>query len=239
MFTAAKSDDIIKRAEEKARAKEAPVTFVGKEGFTMLPEVSASLKILTTFDAQCINDLSLECISTLEKKGEWDSDRIHSIKEKHTILSADDLLKAVTGLYFISRAAVRDHVPLSKIKKDMISLGFKADIADVFVHHIHSNRFNIERVSMRNRIHYPRLERLKWRIDLTISSSRLKRVMVPTVTMQFFLDNGRIVNIDLSVEKFHVLRYNVAKLLLQMGTLNRHPMIRIMNQLEEEARRGM
>jgi len=40
MFTGTKPDELIKRAEEKARAKEPPVTFVGKEGVSMKPEIS-------------------------------------------------------------------------------------------------------------------------------------------------------------------------------------------------------
>lgn len=44
--------------------------------------------------------------------------------------------------------------------------------------------------------------------------------------------DGRIVTFELTIEMFNQLRYSVAKVLHEMQSLERHPIIRIVNEFK-------
>ncbi|XP_008546461.1 COMM domain-containing protein 5 [Microplitis demolitor] len=66
---------------------------------------------------------------------------------------------------------------------------------------------------------FPALKSCRWRIDITISTSILSRVMEPTILMEWTLSNGKKYLFELSLSKFHLMRYTVATLLLKMYDL--------------------
>ena len=68
--------------------------------------------------------------------------------------------------------------------------------------------------------HFPGLSTVRWRVDITISSSVLSRVLEPNLIMEFVLSDGQRVTFELSVSKFHKLRFTVASLLKEMDLLN-------------------
>lgn len=47
------------------------------------------------------------------------------------------------------------------------------------------------------------------------------------------LEDGTIRTFEVSVEQFNQLRYNVAKVLNDMQTLERHPIIKIVNEFKK------
>ena len=71
------------------------------------------------------------------------------------------------------------------------------------------------------------------RVDVTISSSFLSRALRPTILMEMTLSDGRVKCFEMPVEVFHELRYNVAKVLKGMRTLERHPVMRIAFDMEK------
>ncbi len=79
----------------------------------------------------------------------------------------------------------------------------------------------------RSAVRYPTLEELKWRVDVTISSSSLSRVLKPTILMQTTTSDGKQKSFELSLDKFHELRYNVAKVLKDMEDLEKMPILKI------------
>mmetsp|Transcript_19442 Transcript_19442/g.23257 ORF Transcript_19442/g.23257 Transcript_19442/m.23257 type:complete len:115 (+) Transcript_19442:229-573(+) len=65
----------------------------------------------------------------------------------------------------------------------------------------------------------PHLEDLRWRVEVTLSSSTVSRVLRPTVLMRMKLSDGRIHLVELPVDKFHELRHAVARSLHEMETV--------------------
>lgn len=63
---------------------------------------------------------------------------------------------------------------------------------------------------------YTHLISCKWRIDITISSSILNRVLEPHIIMEWTFNNGEHQIFELSLSKFHQLRHAVASILLDM-----------------------
>lgn len=62
-------------------------------------------------------------------------------------------------------------------------------------------------------ISYPRLESLDYRVDVTITTSEMDRVLKPTVLMRMVDDKGDIRTFEMNPEQFHKLRYSVARVL--------------------------
>merc|ERR1711879_261899 len=69
---------------------------------------------------------------------------------------------------------------------------------------------------------YPGFRELRWRLDVTWATSALKRVLRPSLLLCWTLEDGRIYNMECSIEKFSELRYNVALLLREMQTQHRN-----------------
>ncbi|XP_012349141.1 uncharacterized protein LOC100867462 isoform X2 [Apis florea] len=63
---------------------------------------------------------------------------------------------------------------------------------------------------------YPHLISCKWRIDITISSSVLNRVLEPYIIMEWTFNNGKRQIFELSLPKFHQLRHAIATILVEM-----------------------
>merc|ERR1719384_2824215 len=68
-------------------------------------------------------------------------------------------------------------------------------------------------------VSYPHFENLRWRLDVTISNSNLKRVLKPSLVLSITLSDGRIKYMECSVDKFHELRFNVSRVLREMQVL--------------------
>ena len=65
----------------------------------------------------------------------------------------------------------------------------------------------------------PTLSALRWRLDVTISTSALHRVLRPALTMQATLSDGSTYAFHVSKQRFNELRYTAAKLLKDMQTV--------------------
>ena len=53
------------------------------------------------------------------------------------------------------------------------------------------------------------------------------------------LSNGIVKTFELSVEQFNQLRYGAAKVLQDMQMLERHPIMRIVNEFERKSEEGL
>jgi len=66
---------------------------------------------------------------------------------------------------------------------------------------------------------FPKVEDLRWRVDVHISNAVLNKLLKPAVLMQMVMKDGDVHTFEVSPEKFHDLRYNVAKLLREMDRM--------------------
>ncbi|EDQ89925.1 uncharacterized protein MONBRDRAFT_2798, partial [Monosiga brevicollis MX1] len=58
-----------------------------------------------------------------------------------------------------------------------------------------------------------RLVDVQWRVDVAVSTSSMKRSLVPTVLMQLTLSDGTLRTFEAPVNQFHKLRYTAAAML--------------------------
>lgn len=94
-------------------------------------------------------------------------------------------------------------------------------------------RQTIEKAAKENRIQLPKLQTLRWRVDVTVSSGSLSRIMRPNILFQMILKNGSMKTFEVSIAQFHQLRYNVANALNDMHTLDRHPIIKVVKDIQK------
>lgn len=66
---------------------------------------------------------------------------------------------------------------------------------------------------------YSHLVSCRWRIDITISSSILNRVLEPHIILEWIFDTGEKQTFELSLAKFHQLRHAIATILVEMQNI--------------------
>jgi len=135
------------------------------------------------------------------------------------------------GLDKVVRLALR--MPSSSIKKEhllqdlqelQLPEEFQEDIVSVVTG---SAREEIDESLMEGRPRLPTLEGLDWRVDVAISTGVLNRVLVRGVTVDMTTTDGDIHNFEMSVEKFHDLRFHVATVLNEMERLEKRSILKI------------
>ena len=135
------------------------------------------------------------------------------------------------GLFELLQASFRS--PEGTYKKrtyeeDLAYLKIPAEFAVSIAKEVFSSRrAEIDLAALENRIKLPGLKSFKWRVDVAISTSSLKRALKPSVLMQMTLDNGRIHTFEMPVDQFHKLRYNVAFVLKEIEDLEKRPAMQV------------
>ncbi len=69
----------------------------------------------------------------------------------------------------------------------------------------------------------PTVASLRWRVDVAISTSALKRALKPAVLMELALTTGAVHTFEIPVDQFHKLRYSVAYVLKELEDLEARP----------------
>ncbi|XP_035827377.1 COMM domain-containing protein 5 [Aplysia californica] len=90
-----------------------------------------------------------------------------------------------------------------------------------------STRASIDEQLENDRPRLPSLDHLDWRVDVTISTGVLNRVLARGVTMDMTLSDGSIRNFEMSVAKFQDLRFHVASVLNEMERLEKRSILKI------------
>jgi hypothetical protein len=84
-----------------------------------------------------------------------------------------------------------------------------------------------EAILTANRIRQPALASFDWRVDVTISTSSVDRVLKPTILVRLSTSDGKQKTFEMSVKKFHELRYHVSNVLNEMDAVEKHPILKI------------
>eukprot|EP01112_Ceratiomyxa_fruticulosa_P009221 TRINITY_DN2401_c0_g1_i1.p1 TRINITY_DN2401_c0_g1~~TRINITY_DN2401_c0_g1_i1.p1 ORF type:complete len:210 (+),score=33.90 TRINITY_DN2401_c0_g1_i1:173-802(+) len=132
-----------------------------------------------------------------------------------------------TGLMYIIRLAIKSRVSVENFQNDLADIRIPQPIITDLVTVLKKSRGNLESSALENRLKFPTLTSLRWRVDVIISSSNLARVLTPLLTMQVTDSAGEIRTFELTIDRFHELRYNVAKVLKDMEELEQLQILKI------------
>lgn len=146
-------------------------------------------------------------------------------------LTEESVCFIISGLYRLLQLALRSSQ--SSLKSEMLGEDLKElKIPDEFTADIISVVFGQRRPSLlkhalESGVHLNKLESLKWRVDVGISTSVLNRLLEPSVSMEMVLSNGSIHHLEIPMHKFHELRYNVAHVLKEIEVLEKRSILKI------------
>lgn len=160
-----------------------------------------------------------------------DTDFIQFQKSVTTNNTNADIGLIFTAIYTILRVAIAGKVSITTLNTDMKRLNYPIAAADDLCKALLSSRNKIEKSILNSRISFPRLQKLRWRVDVAISTGSLSRVMRPCIVMQLILDNKNIKTFEVSIDQFNQLRHSVAKILLDMQTIERHPIMKLVTEI--------
>merc|ERR1740117_2821838 len=157
-------------------------------------------------------------------------DAIRVAATTHAAHLSDEALSVSLGEDTDIDAAVRcvirqivrlaDKMPLANAKKNLIEeFKLPEEVAASMCDAIPERRADIETQLAVKAPVLPRMAELRWRVDVHISNSILRKKMKPNILMQVLFEDGRIKTFECSPEVFQDLRYNVTKLLHEMQRL--------------------
>lgn len=106
------------------------------------------------------------------------------------------------------------------------SMGFAAPLAKDLVEVALGRRGALQEALDRGVPRHPGLHRLRWRMDVAISSSSLAKVMRTVLLMEVTNTEGRVVTFEVPPERFAELRYGVAKALQESNAVYDNPLLR-------------
>lgn len=147
-------------------------------------------------------------------------------------LPEDTRLKLVADeaimLYFnfaleVLRAAIAQHTKDSTFSADLSKMQIKAEYVTELANAYKQRRESMTATADASRVALPSISGVRWRVDVAISTTSLSRVFKPTVLLQLTLSDGRVQDFECSLDKFHELRYSIAKSLKQAQDLQQHP----------------
>lgn len=149
-------------------------------------------------------------------------------------LDEQSFFQLVLGTYTVISTIFRKKVPVSIVEKDLTAMNFPPDVIPLFLKVTKQGRTFMEDSLQTTQVSIPHLHRFKWRVDITISSSTVQKIFRPTLLVTLIDTNGNMKTFEMSVQQFHGLRYKVAKALLAMQEVERHPIIRIIRAMDAE-----
>lgn len=154
------------------------VTFFGKSipesVIRSVPLLHAMLKddvsiiTLLAVDILNANDIS----TTIEKPNSC----------KH--IADDDFSVVLSGIYVTIKLIIRSKIHAKAIQSDLLKLHYPKSAIDVLLPVVQSRRALLESMMLSHRCRFPTIDKFRWRVDVTISSGLLSKVMRPNLLFQ-------------------------------------------------------
>ncbi|XP_072303159.1 COMM domain-containing protein 5 [Eucyclogobius newberryi] len=197
-------------------------------GAKIPPEIESMSRNLKDLDQDTFRKLLKAVVAALEGKDGRDS--LRSVSENCDV-PPEKLSHVVAGMYRVLSEAVRISTTTLKqeaFKDDLRDLKIPEDfISDFSSVAFGTRRAALECASAQSDPRLLRLELLRWRVDVTVSSGSLSRALQPSVVMQLKLSDGSYKQFEVPVSKFQELRYNVALILKEMNDLEKRNILKI------------
>lgn len=166
-------------------------------------------------------------IAEKEAETEGFRDLLLTLNHEGAALSGPALTSIFGGMYMLLRAAYRQRIEVLLFQASLNELQFPQEFAADLVHSYKKTRDPMAETFSRRHIMFPQVESFRWRVDVVLSTSSIEKMADPSILIEMQLSDGRSVQFECSVTKFHELRYNVARVLKDMGDLERAPILKL------------
>lgn len=139
------------------------------------------------------------------------------------VLADDSILLYFTFALDVLQAAIAQHTKDGTFMSDLGKMQIKAEYVSELANAYKQRREIMSQTVEASRVALPSIAGVRWRVDVAISTTSLSRVFKPTVLLQLSLNDGRVRDFECSLDKFHELRYAIAKSLKHAQDLQQHP----------------
>lgn len=205
--------------------------------YKYLQQILNNKNTSVTLNRNCFREL-LKTLSKLVTKQSNNESLVTSLEFEERIsaladqfqISSYHLTMIYASLFKLHRSALRmSSLKQEILKEDLIEfLKFPAEYATDFTSLVSSQkRENIDTLYFKMRPQLPTLKCVSWRVDVSISTSSLSRTLEPTILMQMHLSNGQKISFEMSINSFHLLRFNVAFVLKEIEDLLNRPTLKL------------
>jgi hypothetical protein len=132
-----------------------------------------------------------------------------------------------TGLYFILRSAIRQRLRYAEFVDQCTRLMMHEPVLKLVTQLYETKKEELIQVSKNRACWFNTVINVRWRVDITISTSVITRVFKPVLLLQLELSNGTVRTMEVSLQQFHELRLACATALNEMITVSNHPIMLI------------
>lgn len=94
--------------------------------------------------------------------------------------------KLLASIVAVLRTIIKNRAKVSDVRSSLSAIGFQDAFTEAIVQKLMTSRRELEYSAVVNGFHFNRLEKLRWRVDVTISCSALAKVMRPNILFQVF-----------------------------------------------------
>jgi len=149
---------------------------------------------------------------------------------KHSHVEKQQLTIIIAGLLALLRAIFR--IPESNMKPEALhsqleELKLPTNVVNDIVEVAFSqSRKKINHSAIMERTRFSTLKQFQWRVDVSISTSSLSRVLEPTIVVKMTLSNGSIKHFEIPMKMFHKLRCGVATVLKEIEDLEKRSILK-------------
>ena len=191
-------------------------------GFLVPPEIKSFFTIKKAFNLEK-NDWKniLNFVNQYLVEQNFSYDRFDELVTGLS-LTEEEMKGVVSAMITVAKSAFRNpNMRQEHFEDDLRNLKFPEACIGIFLKMLFgANRAIIDASVVESRVSLPRFLTLKWRVDVTISNTLLQRALIPTILCELLLKNGRANLFEMSLDKFHQLRFNVALVLKEMDELD-------------------
>merc|ERR1711990_458627 len=156
----------------------------------------------------------LQVSSELLGKGvDWD--KVDKIAQKLEF-NKSDVKAAFAAIRYIMSNAAKYDCEHGLLREELLQLGLPPELCDALCRTYKKHKDNLRLRLKKQTVRLPCLDKLDWRVDYVLSSSALKDVNTPTVSMK--LDIGATsTSFEMTADKFLVLYQELKEARDQMG----------------------
>jgi len=161
---------------------------------------------------------------------------------KHTEISSEQWQKLVNtaskeidetearltlaAVLLLFKTALRERIEPGPFQEALESLTLGGDKQNILVASYKQLKSTIIPKTSSN-VSLPHISSMSWRVDITIATNEIDRVLKPTILMRIIDSNGDVKQMEMNPETFHQLRYSVARVIKEIESLDSMQILKI------------
>lgn len=144
-------------------------------------EIRAVVPLLHQLPAESYAPL-LKRVYVYLQDGNMTDAEYHSLQSKE--YSTLNFSVLFSGIYTLINVITKTKAKLSVVSADLGKMNVPPAFTELLMRLLRSARPGLEILALERNAYFPRLSNLRWRVDVTISSSSLSRILKPSILMQ-------------------------------------------------------